>query len=238
MIIKKCKQCKNIFKVKFSRKNKAKFCSRKCFGEWQILGLKGEANPHWQGGKLLLNCLFCNKKFMNNPSRIKTGRGKYCSKKCKLNASVKIITKICLICEKDFKTIPSKIKKGNGKFCSKPCYGQWMRKNRQGKNAGGWKGGISPFNVLIRHSTDYKEWAKLIKERDSFICQICKIRGGKLRSNHIKKFSDYPELRTVLTNGITICKDCDIKFVLHREKEWEEYFNLNLKNRGYLTNQE
>lgn len=55
-----------------------------------------------------------------------------------------------------------------------------------------------------------------------------------MRANHIKKFADYPELRLVVNNGITICEDCDYKFVFNHEEEWESYFNFNLTARGFL----
>ena len=94
--------------------------------------------------------------------------------------------------------------------------------------------GNTTINETIRHSVAYKEWAKTIKERDDFTCQICNIRGGILRSNHIKKFSDCPELRLDLTNGITICESCDLKFIFHNELNCEDYFNFNLIARGII----
>ena len=68
-------------------------------------------------------------------------------------------------------------------------------------------------------------------------CLICGKFFGKpyhrsrkswLRANHVKKFADYPELRLIENNGITICRECDIKWVLHHENEWESYFNFLL----------
>ena len=94
-----------------------------------------------------------------------------------------------------------------------------------------WQGGITKLNHKIRTSLEYKKWRKNIFTRDDFTCQICGRRGGELRANHIKKFVDYPELRFVKNNGITICRDCDIRWVLYHEKEWESYFLFNLLTR-------
>ena len=95
-----------------------------------------------------------------------------------------------------------------------------------------WKGGISLFTrterMNIMSTTEYKEWRWNIFKRDNFTCQICGIKGGKLRANHIKRFKDYPELRIDINNGITICEGCDLLLVLNREREWESYFNFNL----------
>ncbi len=208
------------------------------------------------------NCLICQNKFSTCLSDIKRGRDKYCSRKCYYKSRIGIkrseetiakmreaqkgkkshswrggeISLYCLICKKEFKV---KIcKKDTAKFCSKKCHGKWDSENLIGEKARTWKGGLTPINKLIRSLEKSRKWAREIKERDNFICQICYVRGGILRSNHIKKFSDYPELRLSLNNGITICKNCDIKLVLHREEQWENYFNLNLKNRGYLKIEE
>jgi len=204
------------------------------------------------------NCLVCNKEFKVCFSDIKRGRDKYCSRRCYYDSRIgaapseKTRKKIseankgekayrwkggkislhCLICKEEFKV--KLCKKNTAKFCSKKCHGKWDSINLVGEKSKGWKGGLTALNDLIRHTVQYREWAKTVKKRDDFTCQICGERGGMLRSNHIKKFSDYPELRMVLLNGITIHKDCDIKFVLHREKEWEDYFKLNLKNRGFI----
>lgn len=207
---------------------------------------------------MIKNCLICNKEFKVWPCDLKRGKGKCCSRKCYYNSRIGIppseetkqkireansgnkssswkggkVVLSCLICGEEFR-VKSCIK-NKAKFCSKKCHGKWYSANRIGEKSINWKGGITPINRLIRGLEKSRKWAREVKERDSYTCQICNVRGGNLRSNHIKKFSDYPTLRTILTNGVTICKDCDVKFVLHREKEWEDYFNLNLQNRGYL----
>lgn len=105
---------------------------------------------------------------------------------------------------------------------------------KQGQKNPNWKGGIYVTNNAIRRSPQYKRWQKEIYSRDSFTCQICGSVGKKLRANHIKKFSDFPELRFEVTNGITICESCDYLWVFRREEEWESYFNFNLKAREVI----
>jgi len=69
-----------------------------------------------------------------SPSRIKSGRGKFCSHKCRLeflHNSIKgenhpnwknnRIYKACPICNKQFFTYPHRIKDKRGQFCSKTC---------------------------------------------------------------------------------------------------------------------
>jgi hypothetical protein len=55
-----------------------------------------------------------------------------------------------------------------------------------------------------------------VKKRDEWKCRLltsdCK---GRLESHHILNWIDYPELRYILTNGITLC-------AFHHPRKWEE----------------
>lgn len=62
-------------------------------------------------------------------------------------------------------------------------------------------------------------------ERDNYICQKCNKKGGRLVADHIKPFALYPELRFELSNGRTICKECDLKL--------DTYGGRTNKNRVY-----
>ena len=102
---------------------------------------------------------------------------------------------------------------------------QWKngtRKVKTGKNSPNWKGGINPENLKIRKSIECQNWRKNIFERDNFTCQVCRKVGGNLQAHHIKSFSKYPELRFVIENGITLCKECHKKtddYLKHTKKD-------------------
>lgn len=57
-----------------------------------------------------------------------------------------------------------------------------------------------------RKSYAYRFWSISVRRRDK-VCQCCGSRK-KREAHHILKSSDYPELRTVLENGITLCRRC------------------------------
>lgn len=55
---------------------------------------------------------------------------------------------------------------------------------------------------------EYKTWRKAVYERDNYTCQKCNKRGGRLEAHHIKPWSDYPEVRFDVNNGMTLCETC------------------------------
>ena len=85
-----------------------------------------------------------------------------------------------------------------------------LRENK-GAKCYNWKGGITPINQAIRNSLEYKLWRKAVFERDKYTCVFCTARGGYLEADHIKRFSDFPELRFAIDNGRTLCKPCHLK---------------------------
>lgn len=152
----------------------------------------------------------------------------FCSNKCKFEAKktgLSMVDKVCENCHKDFKVQKSQ---GKGRFCSLDC----VFKFQKGENGANWRGGVTTENEKIRKSIPYKKWRWEIFVRDNFECQICGQKGGDLRANHIKKFADYPDLRLEPTNGVTICRNCDNRWVWNHEPDWESYFNFNLMARG------
>ena len=81
--------------------------------------------------------------------------------------------------------------------------------SRQGAKSHLWKGGITPIHTRIRMSLEYKLWRTTVFERDNYTCQLCgDNQGGNLEADHIKRFSDYPELHFDIDNGRTLCKKC------------------------------
>ena len=133
------------------------------------------------------NCLQCGNTFWRQPSAIKKGQNKYCSKNC-YQIKQKGVTKV-------------------SGFALKPLMG------KDNKN---WKGGITPETIKIRNSKEYKEWRMYVFIRDNFTCQDCKARCGNgenvyLEAHHIKPFATQKELRFDINNGITLCKKCHSK---------------------------
>jgi hypothetical protein len=83
-----------------------------------------------------------------------------------------------------------------------------ISETHKGENCHFWKGGITPINIAIRMSREYRIWRKAVFERDNYTCIWCGQHGGILQADHIKPFALYPELRFAIDNGRTLCLKC------------------------------
>lgn len=228
----KCNYCGKQEERYFSgvKRSKYYFCNVECLNKWR-------------GGKVKVNCNNCGKLIKRYPSLIKGSNKHFCNELCYgkwLSESVvgsnnhwwkggKVKVK-CGYCGKIKKVHPCRVASRDEHFCNSKCMGKWMKETGavRGENAPWWKGGITPENARIRHSDAYKEWRLMVFGRDNYTCQLCLERGGYLNAHHIRRFSDYPELRFAVFNGITLCEECHNK-VKNREEEHIEQFESLLQ---------
>lgn len=75
-----------------------------------------------------------------------------------------------------------------------------------------WKGGITPENNKIRISLEYRLFKEAVFARDNWTCQKYMKRGGDLVAHHLQNFSSVPELRTSISNGITLSEKAHKEF--------------------------
>lgn len=114
------------------------------------------------------------------------------------------------ICGNKHTAYASNLVRGKTKSCG--CLSRELSsKANSGKNSHWWKGGVSSENIKFRASIEYRLWREAIFARDGWICVHCGQRGGKLNADHIKPFSQFPELRLALDNGRTLCEKCHRK---------------------------
>lgn len=80
---------------------------------------------------------------------------------------------------------------------------------KRGEKHWNWKGGKTlRERKILMSRLEYKQWRINILERDEWTCQNCFIQGVPFEVHHIKSWAEYPELRYVETNGITLCLPC------------------------------
>lgn len=58
----------------------------------------------------------------------------------------------------------------------------------------------------------YYEWRSSVFTRDNYTCQVCNKVGGNINAHHLEDYASFKELRTVLSNGVTLCAECHKKF--------------------------
>lgn len=75
-----------------------------------------------------------------------------------------------------------------------------------------WKGGVTPENIKIRNSLEIKLWRDAVFARDGYTCQKTGIKGCKLTAHHIENFANSTQLRTAISNGITLSEKSHIEF--------------------------
>ena len=107
-----------------------------------------------------------------------------------------------------------------------------MREASSGSNNANWKGGITSESRKMRNSAKLQLWHKVCLQRDNLVCQKCSQCGGQLEVHHINNFADFPELRLISENGITLCKGCHKEFhhIYGKKNNTQEQLNELLNN--------
>jgi hypothetical protein len=120
----------------------------------------------------------------------------------------------------------SETRKGNPKYSGRnhPLYGE-KRPDVTGEKHPNWNGGVTPLYKQIRATRKYKEWRQACFERDNYVCQSCKLRGGILHVDHVKTYSSIIKENSLvnveeamnceelwnISNGRTLCIKCHRK---------------------------
>lgn len=159
-------------------------------------------------------CEICGKESYYKPFAYKNRRHFYCSDQCRMESFRKPqTTLLCNFCGKEYLRGPSYIKwqairNVSNHYCSISC---GARARGNGADHPLWRGGVSRAYQYGYHSTEYMQWHQNVFIRDNFTCQLCDTRGTYLHAHHIKGFSHFPDLRFVVSNGITLCKTCHME---------------------------
>lgn len=200
-MLKKCLKCQKGFSIKPSQlkiKGGGKYCSKACM---------------YNRSKVLKICLACTKEFKVPPVRRNTA--KYCSTRCQHAHQMKkkLNLVICAECSRGFTIAVSHAARNKNTFCSRSCNAVFNSRLRDisAERNPHWKGGITPVHRAIRASSKYARWRIAVFTRDAFTCQGCFTQGGKLNADHIKPFSQFPDLIFSLDNGRTLCVPCHRK---------------------------
>jgi len=164
--------------------------------------------------RVTLVCTICAKSYEMHLHRATTS--KYCSKACWSTRA----HKTCKECGVEFGTVGHY----GGAYCSRAC----SVKGMVGESAPAWKDGKSLERNRARQSGAIARWRVAVRKRDGQQCMACG-ETDHLHVHHVKPFAEFPELATVVDNGLTLCELCHS--VVHgrwvgakaRVRRWQEF---------------
>jgi len=162
------------------------------------------------------------------------------------NSKPKVI-RVCLACQKTYETYPCR---EESKFCSQECCGKFyagreawndgLTKETDERvkqyaetlsivNKGHWTGSKNPCwtgGLTLPYGPEFNADLKdSVRHRDSYECQICSMSeeehlivwGTELNVHHI----DYEKLHNIMSNLISLCKQCHTR-TNHNRDYWRE----------------
>ena len=198
-----CEICGKEFWVKHYRIKLARYCSSHCYGQ----SLKNIPLPEITKKRMVKH----HRKYQSSTTREKIGKanrvaltGRKLSPKHK-EKILKNLNRKGFIGGEDAKQRMRLL------FLGKPILLETRLKiseKLEGDKGGNWQGGKTKENILIRQGIEYRLWREAVFVRDNWTCQKCHNRGGTLQVHHINSFAEYPELRFVVSNGLTLCLNC------------------------------
>lgn len=94
-----------------------------------------------------------------------------------------------------------------GKSLSPEHRAKLLATAKRGADHPNWRGGTQSKDHLQRVKFR-KTMQQKVFQRDNYTCQICDTYGGSIQVDHIKRWSEYPELRFDLDNCRTLCMAC------------------------------
>jgi 5-methylcytosine-specific restriction endonuclease McrA len=181
--------------------------SPRCRNCW----LKSHQRPE---NYLARNCQKCGAEFVVHKVHVERGNAKYCSRSCARSGSparkkVRVPLR-CKTCNARVDRTPSEVKKSKGKegFCGPGCWYSFNRRDNHYLWAGGQHDRMNPEGV---------RWRRAVLKRDKGHCRLCH-ETRRLEAHHILPFVSHPAERWEVSNGLTLCHGCHVKF---RNREME-----------------
>ena len=175
-----------------------------------------------------------------NKGRLPWCTGKHLSEKHKKKISKSKMGQVSWRKGKKFGQLSEEIKQKIsrakiGKHLSKKTRRK-MSEAQRGEKCYLWKGGVTTENKRIRKGVENRLWREAVFARDNYTCQKTGVRGGRIRSHHIRNFAQWPELRFAIDNGITLSEKAHKEF--HRiygiknnnDKQIKKFINSGEKN--------
>ncbi len=171
---------------------------------------RGKNNSSWKGGVVKLNLPLYNTYAKELNIYIEVFK----IYKTIQNSNLMLLGVRCTYCKNIFlptrcsvkhkiESIKGKNRGSNDFYCSEKC-----KQNCSTYGQISYPKGFKNYN---NSRPLQSQWAKLVKERDNHICQICGKNEEIMIAHHIDPVSKNPIESADIDNGITLCKTCDKK---------------------------
>lgn len=101
-----------------------------------------------------------------------------------------------------------------------------------------------PHSPYVSPKRQHKDWSDKVMQRDDNVCQNCKAID-ELEAHHIWPQSWFPNLRYIIANGITLCRECHDKayhateitpFQCRELLKTQELINMNIETSDFWEN--
>jgi hypothetical protein len=221
------------------------------------------------GGNMnMQTCEGCGKSFHVKQSRVRGGRGKYCSRACQHAGHSEYVA--CLICSKSFKEEKSVLAHGWGKYCSKRCqhigksinmsgknhplYGKHLSDSHKkkislnhadmsGENSPSWKGGISFEPYCPKFNADLKRRIRAFFDNQCSLCGKTKKENGESLSCHHIEYNKAACCDGKPVQFAALCRSCHSKTGASNDRNrWEDIMHCIIleiyAGRSYYTKEE
>ena len=126
----------------------------------------------------------------------------------------------CFYCHKQASDRPSHYSRKKRHYCSRKCYANDRENNWKPSEQNTWKGGIAKINQTGRGGRKYRIWMDSVMSIFKYKCFVC--RDIAYHAHHIKGWTEFPELRYEISNGVALCEDC--------------HYEIHYENPELLTN--
>lgn len=161
-------------------------------------------------------CGFCSGRYANNENNLQVqysdivNRWDYAKNKIKpfevTSASHLKVWVICPICGKSKLTDVRSI--GANKSCA--CQRCTIK---HGKESPKYNPNLTDEEREENRDTlDHINWRTQVYKRDNYTCRYCGNQGHRLNAHHLAGYNWCKEKRLEVSNGVTLCKKCHIKF--------------------------
>lgn len=160
---------------------------------------QGAANPRYRDGRWTKTegvCAICGAAFVGPAKR------KFCSLACAAADKARTMTSVPFSDERK-----SRMKGRSGTGPKSEAWKARASERFRGASNPMWKGGVTPANKAGRTTWNYRRWRLAVFERDGHACRMCGTTHS-LVAHHLAAYTDHPELRTELDNGMTLCRSC------------------------------